>query len=151
MLAALLLTLSRAPRGYRILAAIPLVIGGVTFGAAKEGMCVCLHAMRARQLRPWELFGDGEADVEMGKAELDGISVTTSGLSVMMGMSDAPWVERYKNRGLLRRIFERQVRVVEPAVREVQNTLFVQALLVAVLGTTVVTGLFVALPSGNFF
>ncbi|KFY28278.1 hypothetical protein V493_03016 [Pseudogymnoascus sp. VKM F-4281 (FW-2241)] len=71
-LMALLLTLSRAPRGYRILAALPWVIGAVMVGGAKEGMCVCLHAMRARQLRPWELFGDTEADVEMGKAELDG-------------------------------------------------------------------------------
>ncbi|KFX94763.1 hypothetical protein V490_04202 [Pseudogymnoascus sp. VKM F-3557] len=150
-LVALLLTLSSASRGYRILAAIPWVVGGATFGAAREGMCVCLHAMRARQVRPWELFGDNEADVEMGKAELDGISVSTSGLSVMMGAGEAPWVGRYKKRGLLRRIFERQVRVVDPALREVQNTLFVQALLVAVLGTAVATGVFVALPRGNFF
>ncbi|KAL5353254.1 hypothetical protein ACLOAV_001290 [Pseudogymnoascus australis] len=150
-LTAMLLTLSRAPRGYRILSAIPWVIGSSTFGAAREGMCVCLHAMRARQVRPWELFGDSEAEVEMGKAELDGVSVSTSGLSVMMGAGDAPWVGRYKKRGLLRRIFDRQVRVVEPAVREVQNTLFVQSLLVAVLGTMVATGAFVAMPSGNFF
>jgi hypothetical protein len=148
---ALVLTLSRAPRGYRILAAIPWVIGAATFGAAREGLCVCLHAMRARQVRPWELFGDSEAEVEMGKAELDGMSITTSGLSVMMGAGDAPWVGRYKKRGLLRRVFERQVKVVEPAVREVQNTLFVQALLVAVLGTAVATGVLVAMPSGNFF
>lgn len=147
----MLLTLSRAPRGYRVLSAIPWVIGAATFGAAREGMCVCLHAMRARQVRPWELFGDSEAEVEMGKAELDGVSVSTSGLSVMMGAGDAPWVGRYKKRGLLRRVFDRQVRVVEPAVREVQNTLFVQALLVAVLGTTVATGAFVAMPSGNLF
>ncbi|ELR10569.1 hypothetical protein VC83_00221 [Pseudogymnoascus destructans] len=150
-LIAMLLTLSRAPRGYRILAAIPWVIGAATFGAAREGLCVCLHAMRARQVRPWELFGDSEAEVEMGKAELDGMSITTSGLSVMMGVGDAPWVGRYKKRGLLRRVFERQVRVVEPALREVQNTLFVQAALVAVLGTAVATGVFVAMPSGNFF
>ncbi|KFY55946.1 hypothetical protein V496_06853 [Pseudogymnoascus sp. VKM F-4515 (FW-2607)] len=71
-LTAMLLTLSHAPRGYRILSAIPWVIGASTFGAAREGMCVCLHAMRARQVRPWELFGDSEAEVEMGKAELDG-------------------------------------------------------------------------------
>lgn len=147
----MLLTLSRAPRGYRILAAVPWVVGAATFGAAREGMCVCLHAMRARQVRPWELFGDSEAEVEMGKAELDGISVTTSGLSVMMGAGEASWVGRYRKRGLVRRVFERQVRVVEPAVREVQNTLFVQALLVAVLGTVVATGGFVAMPSGNFF
>jgi hypothetical protein len=148
---AVLLTLSRAPRGYRVFAAVPWVVGGATVGAAAEGLCVILHLFRDRQMRPWELWEEGEAEVEMGKKSLDGMSVTTSGVSVTPNFGDATWVGRYEERGLLRRVFERQVGIVEPAVREVQDTLVAQAVLVGLLGSAVATGAFVALPSGNFF
>ena len=150
-LMAVLLTLSGAERGFRVFCAVPWALGGTAVGAAAEGLCVILHMFRARQMRPWELFEEGEVDLELAKKSLDGMSITTSGVSVTPSFGDAKWVGRYRERGLWRRVFETSVAVGDPAVREVQDTLVLQALLIGVLGSAVATGIFVALPKGNFF
>jgi hypothetical protein len=55
ILIALLLTLSSAPRWYRILSAPVTFIGISTMVAAYKGLCVVLHASgRVRNLKPWE-------------------------------------------------------------------------------------------------
>lgn len=150
-LVAVLCTLSRAPRGYRVFAAVPWVLGGMTMRAAREGVCAILLGSRKRQVRPWEVLWDGEADVEMGKGSLDGVCVADNGLEITVECESMKWTRQYGQRGWWRRVFDRQVGIVEPCVREVQDTLFVQSLLIGVLGSIVATGGFVALPSGGFF
>ena len=58
---------------------------------------------------------------------------------------------KYDKRNVLRRIFDREVWIQEPALRQIQDTIFVQALLAAVLTTAVIVGIFCALPSGGRF
>jgi hypothetical protein len=52
---------------------------------------------------------------------------------------------------LLRRIFDREVYIEEPALRQIQDTIALQALLLAVLGSAALSALFVALPHGGLF
>lgn len=63
----------------------------------------------------------------------------------------APWVARYARRNLVRKVFDREVWIQEPALRQIQDTIFLQAVLAALLGTAVVVGAFAALPGGHAF
>ena len=160
-LVAVLLAMSGAGRGWRVFACLFWVIGGVAMGAAREGMCVLLFGVGGRQVRPWEVEVE-RGDVEggsgnlsggkgMGKGEKDWVSVTTSGVSVTSSCEAGSWAERYEKRPWLRKVLDRRVGVVDAAVREVQETLVLRALVLGVLGSAVATGVFVALPVGNLF
>ena len=142
-----LLTASSAARAWRALAALPFLIGIATLFAAWKGMCVVLHGMHHRHLRPWELFADA-ADDGASAVELAG---SLESLGSRNSHEDAPWVARYDRRNVLRKVFDREVWIQEPALRQIQDTIFVQALLVAALGTAVVVGVFCAIPSGGRF
>jgi hypothetical protein len=141
---AVLLTLSKVGRGWRVLAAIPWVIGASTLIAAWKGMCVVLHGMHHRHLRPWELFEDPVSEVELKNSSFDSFGSTNS-------YEDEPWVIKYEKRNILRKIFDREVWIQEPALRQIQDTIFVQSLLFAILFAVAFTAVFVVLPNGNFF
>ncbi|KAH0538089.1 hypothetical protein FGG08_005301 [Glutinoglossum americanum] len=144
--AALLLTLSRAGRGWRALAAIGWMIGFATLVAAWKGMCVVLHGMHHRHLRPWELFvKDNEGpEYELKKDSLDSTGTGNS-------YEDEPWVVKYEKRNIVRKIFDREVWIQEPALRQIQDTIFVQAVLSAFVVTAILTGIFVAIPRAGMF
>lgn len=147
LLVGALITLSGAGRGWRAFSAVGLVLGVATLIAAWKGMCVVLHGMHHRHLRPWELFDSGDAastDYEMKKSSFDTISSSNS-------YEDEPWVAKYEKRNLIRKIFDREVWVQEPALRQIQDTIFVQAILCGLLVAAVAVGIFVSLPCGGFF
>ena len=185
--AAVLITLSSAGRGYRALAAIGWFIGVATLVAAWKGMCVVsnppppsplfffssslpcppllfsppkiiqlltscpkqkkvLHGMHHRHLRPWELFDDDEAasaDFQLERESFD------SGPS--NSYEDAPWVAKYEKRNVIRKVFDREVWIREPALRQIQDTIFLQAVGVALVVSLILTAVFVALPKGMFY
>ncbi|KAI1212541.1 uncharacterized protein F4807DRAFT_450223 [Annulohypoxylon truncatum] len=161
-LGALLLTLSGAARGWRALFAVGWVLGIATLVAAAKGMCVVLHGLHHRHVRPWELFEDpcssssssptsfDESELEeqgkrgKGKNSFDSFGSSNS-------YEDEPWVVRYERRGVVRRVFDREVWIREPALRQVQDVIFAQSLLAAVLGAAVLTAVFVSVPAGGFF
>lgn len=148
--AAILITLSRAPRGYRALAAIGWVIGFATLIAAWKGMCVVLHGLHHRHVRPWELFevdNDSESESELGKKGQTSFESFGSSNSY----EDEPWVVKYDKRNLIRKVFDREVWIQEPALRQIQDTIFVQAILGGVLLSGVLVGVFVGVPQGGFF
>lgn len=140
---AILMTLSRLGRGYRGLSAIAFVLGISTLVAAYKGMCVVLHGMHHRHVRPWELFvqDDGE---DLGKRSFESFGSENS-------YEDEPWVVRYEKRNVVRKVFDREVWIQEPALRQIQDTIFVQAILASLLLGGTLTAVFVALPAGNFF
>lgn len=140
---ATLITLSKLGRGYRALAAISWVIGISTMVAAYKGMCVVLHGMHHRHIRPWELFvqEDGE---ELGKHSFESFGSQNS-------YEDEPWVVKYEKRNVVRKIFDREVWIQEPALRSIQDTIFVQAILASLILGGVFTAIFVAVPGGNFY
>ena len=163
ILAAIFITLSHAGRGWRALSAIGFMIGVATLIAAWKGMCVVshallhsgfgahvsqvLHGMHHRHLRPWELFA--EDDDSSGGVELKKGSFDTMGSS--NSYEDEPWVAKYEKRNLIRKVFDREVWIQEPALRQIQDTIFLQALGCALLITAVAVAIYVALPKGNYY
>ncbi|KAI0384356.1 hypothetical protein F5Y04DRAFT_293292 [Hypomontagnella monticulosa] len=161
---AVLLTLSRAGRGWRALFAVGWVLGVATLVAAAKGMCVVLHGLHHRHVRPWELFdseftssssslshSSDESELEdrgeLGKKRKGGNSFDSFGSS--NSYEDEPWVVRYEKRNVIRKVFDREVWIQEPALRQIQDTIFVQAMLAALLAAGVLTAVFVAVPSGG--
>ena len=64
---------------------------------------------------------------------------------------DEPWIAKYEKRNFMRKIFDREVDVHEPALRQIQDTICIQAMITAVVVTSIVVAIFVAVPPGRFF
>jgi len=143
-LVAILVTISRAGRGWRALAAIGWVLGISTLVAAYKGMCVVLHGMHHRHVRPWELFVDEENENDRSKASFESFGSANS-------FESEPWVIKYKKRNVIRKVFDREVWIEEPALRTIQDTIFVQAMLCALLVGGIFAAIFVAIPSNGYF
>ena len=148
IVSAILITLSDAGRAWRVLSAIGFMIGVATLIAAWKGMCVVLHGMHHRHLRPWELFAEDD-DVsshsfEMSKESFDSLGSSNS-------YEDEPWVAKYEKRNLLRKILDREVWIQEPALRQIQDTIFVQALGGGLIVTAIAMAIFVSVPKGGFY
>lgn len=140
---AIILTHSGYSRGYRALFAIGWVLGIATLIAGYKGMCVVLHGLHHRHIRPWELFVDDDGEDEHNH------SFESFGSS--NSYEDEPWIVKYEKRNVVRKIFDREVWIQEPALRQIQDTIFVQSILCALLLSGVLTAIFVAVPGGNFF
>ena len=103
--------------------------------------------MHHRHLRPWELFADEDdasSDYELNKGSLDSFGSNNS-------YEDEPWVAKYDKRNIIRKIFDREVWIQEPALRQIQDTIFLQAILGATLGSAILIAIFVVVPQGNLF
>jgi hypothetical protein len=148
-LTAILLTLSNAGRGWRVMSLIGFFIGISTLIAAWKGMCVVLHGMHHRHLRPWELFASDD-EAQGFDAKLESMDTFASHAS-SNSWEDEPWVAKYEHRNVIRKIFDREVWVQEPALRQIQDTIFLQAILGALIISAVAVGIFVAVPKGGFF
>lgn len=101
--------------------------------------------MHHRHLRPWELFQDSEAEsseYSLAKGSFDSLGSCNS-------YEDEPWVARYEKRNVIRKIFDREVWIQEPALRQIQDTIFVQALLTAFAIGAVTTAIFLAVSSSS--
>ncbi|MCJ1481097.1 hypothetical protein MMC06_001253 [Schaereria dolodes] len=145
--AAVLITLSNAGRGWRVLSAIGFVIGIATLIAAWKGMCVVLHGMHHRHLRPWELFADEDdtsSVYELKKGSFDSLGSSNS-------YEDEPWIAKYEKRNIIRKVFDREVWIQEPALRQIQDTIFLQAVGGSVVLSAIIVGIFVAFPKGRFY
>ncbi|RFU72422.1 regulator of g signaling superfamily [Trichoderma arundinaceum] len=143
---AIILALSKAGRGYRALPLIAWVLGMSTFVAAYKGMCVVLHGLHHRHVRPWELFtiDDGEDGEEFGMSCMKSFGSNNS-------YEDEPWVVKYQERNIIRKIFDREIWIQEPALRQIQDTIFCQALMAGFAFGLVFMGIFLAVPGGHFF
>ncbi|KAI1379987.1 hypothetical protein F4677DRAFT_300957 [Hypoxylon crocopeplum] len=153
---ALLTTLSSAGRGWRALYAIAWAAGIATLIAGCKGMCVVLHGLHHRHVRPWELFESSpSSSPSVNESELEDQSKGKGNSFESFGSGnsyeDEPWVARYRRRNVVRRVFDREVWIQEPALRQVQDVIFVQSVLAALLGAGVLTAVFVAVPAGGFF
>lgn len=146
-LADLLITLSHASRGWRVLPFLLWFIGISTLIAAWKGMCVVLHGMHHRHLRPWELFEE-ESDEHLDEKMM---SQSSLGSDSVNSYEDEPWIASYTKRNVIRKIFDREVWIQEPALRGIQDTIFLQALLGAFVASAIVVGIFCAVPKGNLY
>jgi hypothetical protein len=149
LIVAIVLTCSSASRAWRVISFLGFFIGVSTLIAAWKGMCVVLHGMHHRHLRPWELFSsDDEPQGYDSKVEsYESVNSHSSSNS----WEDEPWVARYEKRNVIRKIFDREVWIQEPALRQIQDTIFVQAILGALIISAVAVGIFCAIPRGNLY
>lgn len=146
-IADLLITLSSAGRAWRVLPIVGWIFGISTLIAAWKGMCVVLHGLHHRHLRPWELFVDDPEEAADEKCS----SQETLGRISRNSLEEEPWVPRYKKRSLVRKIFDREIWIQEPALRQIQDTIFLQAIFGAITLSAVIVGIFCAVPRGNLF
>ena len=166
VVAAILITLSNAGRGWRVLSAIGFMIGIATLICAWKGMCIVslpsnvsisswqfteerqvLHGMHHRHLRPWELFAEEDSassSFDLTKGSFDTFASSNS-------YEDEPWVAKYEKRNLIRKVLDREVWIQEPALRQIQDTIFVQAIGGALILTAISVGIFCAIPKGNYY
>lgn len=102
--------------------------------------------MHHRHLRPWELFAtdDEPQEMDLKKESFESIGSSNS-------WEDEPWVAKYEKRNIIRKVFDREVWIQEPALRQIQDTIFLQAILAAFLLSAVIVGIFCAFPSGRFY
>lgn len=149
LIAAIVITLSKASRAWRVLSIIGFLIGISTLIAAWKGMCVVLHGMHHRHLRPWELFTSDDETIDYDLK--GGPEDSLSSHNLRNSYEDEPWVAKYEKRNLIRKIFDREVWIQEPALRQIQDTIFLQAILGALIFSIVIVGIFCAFPKGNFF
>ncbi|UKZ60556.1 uncharacterized protein TrAtP1_001828 [Trichoderma atroviride] len=141
--AAILITLSKAGRGYRVLPLIAWVLGISTLVAAWKGMCVVLHGLHHRHIRPWELFAQENTE-EMKTRSMESFGSDNS-------YEDEPWVVKYQKRNMIRKIFDREIWIQEPALRQIQDTIFYQALFAGFVFGLVFMAIFLAVPGGHLF
>ncbi len=106
-------------------------------------MCVVLHGMHHRHLRPWELFEDPEAE----SGQKDSLDSTWTSKSY----EDQPWIIKYEKRNVIRKVFDREVWIQEPALRQIQDIIFIQSMLAALLFAGIIVAIFVNVPGGHFF
>ena len=144
ILADLLITLSHVSRAWRVLPLLLYILGISTLIAAWKGMCVVLHGLHHRHLRPWELFQD--ADDESVETK---VNASMDSFDTYNSYETEPWIAKYEHRNIIRKIFDRQTWVEEPALRQIQDTIFLQAILGGIVGGAILTAIFVAVPKGN--
>ncbi|KAH7392527.1 hypothetical protein BKA66DRAFT_510104 [Pyrenochaeta sp. MPI-SDFR-AT-0127] len=149
LIVAIVLTLSSARRAWRVISLIGFFIGISTLIAAWKGMCVVLHGMHHRHLRPWELFTSDD-EPQGYDAKLDSMDTLGSHGS-SNSWEDEPWVAKYEKRNVVRKVFDREVWIQEPALRQIQDTIFLQAILGALIISGIAVGIFCAIPKGNYF
>lgn len=163
---AVVMVLSSAEREWRALFALGWVLGIATLGAACRGLCVVLHGLHRRHVRPWELFdastsvapppasspsssSEEGSELEEGRRKSASTSLDSFGSS--NSYEDEPWVVRYERRNIVRKVFDREVWIQEPALRQIQDAIFVQSVLAGLLSAGVLTAVFVSVPAGGFF
>lgn len=67
-------------------------------------MCVVLHGLHHQHVRPWELF---VVDEEYASSEEKGKNFDSFGSG--NSFETEPWVVKYKQRNVIRKIFDREI------------------------------------------
>lgn len=163
-LIAILFTLSSASRWFRIIAAAEWWFGITNMIAAYQGLCVLLHRLHTRTVRPWEItdLEDGSYHSLNDQAAFQSANIRFSNTKPrwpvkmeIFGPSNNflkdPWVRKYRRRSLWNKISDRKVKVQETGLRIMQNKIVKQAEAWALIITIPLTAAFVALPKGNFY
>ncbi|KAI9842236.1 MAG: hypothetical protein M1837_007381 [Sclerophora amabilis] len=167
-----LLVLSHAPRWWRIVAALLWFVGFSILFASLKGLCLILQVTHARNIRPWT-GNDEESSLYGNKTSSQDDNVTLTNISTdrcekgskesfsskrpfsfdTWGSSNTytheSWVQKYKQKHLVRKIFDRQVWIQNAQVRFIQDKIALQSYIWAFLIALVLTVAFVVIPSGN--
>ena len=159
---AIVLTLSKYSRWWRIFAALEWWFGITNIIAASQGLCVLLHRMHTRQYHAWETkdytSDDDEAMLKGFDINFINYESTKSKWPVKMEVfgptnnySGESWVDHYSRKPWWRKLFEKRIPVRENGLKSIQNHMIRQAEAWAFLITIPLTIAFVAIPKGNLY
>lgn len=113
-----------------------------------------MHGVRRRQLNPWELFGDEDVEMQDDDSSSSiekGSLARFASFGTANSYIDKPWVAKYQSRNLMRKMFDKDTWIQEPALRGIQDKIFMHALLRGGIVGGLLTALFVCVPGGHFF
>ncbi|MCJ1471371.1 hypothetical protein MMC13_000010 [Lambiella insularis] len=178
-LGALLMILSSRSRWWRIFLLLSVYFGIVNLIASYKGLCVLLYRFSDRQLHPWELdplpatlFHAPASAAHIPYSPSTPSSLSYSPSSKTYDPESAPpspsterlapfgprnsfaheaWVQRWRRRGVLRKIFARTTRIRDEGLRVMQNKIVLQAELYGVLISVPLVVAVVACPRGGFY
>lgn len=176
-LIAILLTISYKSRWLRLISVFPWVLGFMFLLAGSNGICFVLYVTRDRHLRPWEQFstdttslvsakvyGDEESDQRtLAGSDIHSMSNTSGGVGkrkghfaleafgTANGYGHEVWVEKYRAKMMIRKIFDTRVWVQNEHLRLMQDKVALQSVMWSVIVAIPLTVLFVALPRGHAF
>ncbi len=166
---AVLLTLSFKSRWWRLFAGLAWFLGFSFLLAGSNGICLVLYVTHERHLRPWEQY---TADAESNYSTDDSDKTTLAGSDVLsMSQSGGAkkrhvvleafgtansygseiWVEKYRAKMMIRKIFDKRVWVQNESLRLMQDKVALQALIWSMVATVPLVVLFTALPRGHFY
>ena len=159
---AIILTLSKASRWWRIVAAFEWWFGITNIIAASHGLCIFLHRMHSRQYHAWETTNYAVEDDEARLKGLDNNFIqyesTRPKWPVKMEVfgpannyNGELWVSQYSRKPWYRKLFEKRVPVHETGLKQMQNRIIMQAGAWALIITIPLTIGFVAIPCGNLY
>ena len=159
------LTLSSHSRWFRLVAAAEWWFGFTNLLAASQGLCILLHRLSIRSIRPWEieiyrhgpghLSDDVEAPVRGGNIKYSETQSRWPMKMEVFGPSNnylkEDWIEKYQREPMWRKVFARNVRVQDRGLKIMQNKIIWYATAWALLITVALSAGFVALPKGNLY
>ncbi len=162
---ATMLTLSSFSRWFRVIAAAEWWFGFTNLIAASQGLCILLHNLHLRDIKPWEIdehkHGRGHfpGDIE---ASFRGVNIEYSETKSRWPMKmevfgpsnnylKEAWIEKDRRKPMWRKILDRKVQVQDRGLRIMQNRIIWYAGAWALLITIPLTAVSVLFPNGNFF
>ena len=162
---AIVLTLSSYSRYWRIFAAPEWWFGITNLIASYRGLCVLLHRLHTRNIRPWETADDANRSSNFSRDEeagFDDLNIryddTTSRWLVKMEVFGAannfngePWLRAEEKKSWWRKVSDRKITVPPGGLTIIQNKIIRQAEAWALIISILLTVAFVALPKGNYF
>lgn len=138
---ALCTILSSKPRGWRAFSGLAWFLGISLLLAAWNGICPILQGFHHRHLRPWELWEDVGSETA-----LDEWKTLDQPGGHSNSHEDRPWQPKYAKRNVIRKVFEKEVWVEEPALRKVQDLLFYQSFGSGFVLGAILCGIVMAIP-----
>lgn len=166
---AIVLTLSAKPRWWRLFAALAWLLGFNFLLAGANGICLVLYATHGRHLRPWEQLNTGSVLSGSVSDESDQLTLAGSDAYGMKSSSMTKrhvaleafgtansygheiWVEKYRAKMMIRKVFDTTVWVQNESVRIMQDKVALQAFAWSLIVTVSLTALFTALPKGRYY
>lgn len=166
---AILLTLSVKSRWWRLLTAVAWLLGFNFLLAGSNGICLVLYATRDRHLRPWEQFSNCGVGSDSMPDDSDQATLASSETYSMKQGSNRKrhfaleafgtansyghevWVEKYRAKMMVRKIFDSRVWVQNESLRIMQDKVALQSFIWSALVTILLTILFTALPMGRYY
>lgn len=165
---AISLALSSHSRWLRLVAAAEWWFGITNLLAASQGLCILLHRLSIRSIRPWEIeihrHGPGHLSDDDMEASVRGGNIKYSDTQSRWPMKmevfgpsnnylKEGWIEKYQREPMWRKafVFARNVRIQDRGLKVMQNKIIWYAEAWALLITVALSAGFVALPKGNLY